>query len=60
MNNDRLVIETTVTFPDGTHHSMKVAISQELYLRAEVPGIIEDVMSRGARAINQKIKEYEA
>lgn len=55
--SDQLVIETTVTFPDGTQHSMKVSISEELYVRAEIPVMIEDTMSRAARAINQRIRE---
>lgn len=55
---DSYVIETIVTFPDGTQHSMKVAVSQELYIRSEIPSLIEDTMKRGARAINKKLEEY--
>lgn len=57
MTSNELKIETTVTFPDGEVLDMAVHITQELYVKAEVPIMIDDTLARVARAINNKIQE---
>lgn len=55
-----MVITTTVTFPDDTEFSVKMGISQELYVKAEIPIMIEDSMIRASRALNKRIQEQVA
>lgn len=55
--NGMMVITTTVTFPDDTEFSVKMGISQELYVKAEIPSMIEDSMIRASRALNKRIQE---